>query len=379
MRGPLAPRQHFFRHSADGQKQNLKTLGYRNPLPPDLPQLSTSWNNGGGAQSSAPAFRYDYTAFPQTAGVDSSSGAPAGASSPGPAATEFIATPAVNLLPEMEPPPSAAPMPGPSMRFQFGGGGSGNAMAPHGYHSADQPDSGGITIPWAGMSQPETPLSSTPTPASTTAALPQPSVATTTTSAAATSTAPANAPANPAPSAPPAPAISFTPAGAVGTFNATGPNLGYQATLAATGATLTLAKGVVLDMNLVGANPNATAVQQDPLSAAPGPSQSLVYQSAWNGIDVSWGQVGGALKDSFIVHPGADPNQIVTAVSGATSLYVDPNSGVLDILLPDGLTVPEAAPVVYTVASDGAQTPVSGHYLLEGGTTVGFFIALRIL
>ncbi len=85
-------------------------------------------------------------------------------------------------------------------------------------------------------------------------------------------------------------------------------------------------------------------------------SLQVYFQSAWNGIDVSWGQVGGALKDSFIVHKWADPSDVVTAISGATSLYIDPNSGVLDIRLPNGQTLTEAAPVIYTVASNGAQT-----------------------
>ncbi len=114
----------MFTDTAPTVEANLKLLDYHNPLLPDVPQVSTSWNNGN-AGSPAPAFRYEYAASPQMAEADSSSGFPAGASSRGPAATEFIATPSVNLLPEMEPPPGAAPMPGPSLRFQFGGGGFG--------------------------------------------------------------------------------------------------------------------------------------------------------------------------------------------------------------------------------------------------------------
>ncbi len=231
----------MFTDTAPTVAANLNTLGYRTPLPPDVPH-STAWTSGSSV-SPASGFSYEYPTSPRTVDPDSSYGRQAGASSRGPAASEFIATPAVNLLPEMEPAPGAAPMPGPTMNFQFGGGGSSDGKAPQGFgHSAEQPASGGLSVPWAGMSQPQTPLPSvsTPAPAQSAAIVSQPAVATTsavTTQAPATSLSFAPAPTTPA--------ITFTPTSTPGTYSVNG--LGsYQATVAPTGATFSLSQGIVL-------------------------------------------------------------------------------------------------------------------------------------
>ncbi len=100
--------------------------------------------------------------------------------------------------------------------------------------------------------------------------------------------------------------------------------------------------------------------------------KSLLYTGAWRGIDVVWGDDNSRLKDSFIVRPGASPTDVLTAISGAKSLYVD-SSGNLQIGLANGQTITDAAPTIYQVI-DGVKTPVYGHYLLEGNSEVGFFV-----
>ncbi|MFN2588572.1 MAG: SBBP repeat-containing protein, partial [Actinomycetota bacterium] len=50
----------------------------------------------------------------------------------------------------------------------------------------------------------------------------------------------------------------------------------------------------------------------------------LVYRDLWDGIDLVYSGTASSLKQSFVVHPGADPDDIRLAYRGATSVHKNP-------------------------------------------------------
>ena len=71
----------------------------------------------------------------------------------------------------------------------------------------------------------------------------------------------------------------------------------------------------------------------------------IVYRDLWPGIDLVYTGTGGALKYTFVVHPGADPSDIRLAYRGARSVEPDSGGG-LKVATPIGSFTDEA-PVSY--------------------------------
>jgi Beta-propeller repeat len=96
--------------------------------------------------------------------------------------------------------------------------------------------------------------------------------------------------------------------------------------------------------------------------------QVVVYDDVWSGIDLVYeGTAAGALEYSFVIHPGADPQQIRLAYHGATSVTRTP-VGQLEVKTPvDTLT--EDIPVAYQEDARGQRTPITSSYVLRGDTT----------
>ena len=93
----------------------------------------------------------------------------------------------------------------------------------------------------------------------------------------------------------------------------------------------------VVKLDFVDANPNVRPVGQEPTAAVisyfKGPREewstglptyaSLIYRDLWPGIDLVYTGTGSRLKYTFLVQPGADPNQIQLAYRGATAVRIN--------------------------------------------------------
>ncbi len=97
------------------------------------------------------------------------------------------------------------------------------------------------------------------------------------------------------------------------------------------------------------------------------------YQGLYNGIDlVTRGQNGG-MEYEYIVGPGANPGQIVMDFGTTATPTLDAN-GNLILTLPGGATASEAPPTVFQYSPTGVAQPVTGKFVLLGGSKVGFSI-----
>ncbi len=91
-----------------------------------------------------------------------------------------------------------------------------------------------------------------------------------------------------------------------------------------------------------------------------------MYEDLWPGIDLVYEGTGSRLKYNFIVHPGADPNQIRLAYQGASTVTLNP-AGQLDITTPVG-GFTDDTPYTYQ-ETKGTRVEVPSAYNLEPGTT----------
>ena len=132
----------------------------------------------------------------------------------------------------------------------------------------------------------------------------------------------------------------------------------------------------VVDIGIVGANPQPQITPLDPLASVTNyigssPAQShahvanysrVDYHDIYPGIDLVYYGTQGQLEYDFVVAPGADPGAITLNVQGASSVTLD-GQGNLVIHTSAG-DVTEHAPVVYQEI-DGLRQPVEGHYVLS--------------
>ncbi len=180
---------------------------------------------------------------------------------------------------------------------------------------------------------------------------------------------------------------------------------GYGLFLTPTGAVLSLQKPVapsvagqpltadstavaspraVLTMQLSGANPAPQVVGLDQALAKSNylrgndPAQWHVnvpnfmrveYQDVYPGINLIYHGSGQQLEYDFEITAGADPGVIAMNFGGAESMDLDAHGNL--VLHTPGGDVVEHAPVIYQV-SGGIRQSVSGHYVLEGASKVGF-------
>ncbi len=142
----------------------------------------------------------------------------------------------------------------------------------------------------------------------------------------------------------------------------------------------------VLEMQLVGANPAATAVGLDQLAGKSNyfigsdASQWITnvtnygevqYQQIYPGIALDYLGNQGQLEYDFSVAPGADPSIIKLAIQGAESLTLDAQG---DLILGTAVgDVVEHAPNIYQEIG-GTKVIVPGTYVLLGQDQVGFAV-----
>ncbi len=144
--------------------------------------------------------------------------------------------------------------------------------------------------------------------------------------------------------------------------------------------------GAVLRMQLVGADATPQLVGQDQLPGTSNyitgnnPSQWVTSvpnfarveePGVYPGVDLVYYGNQQQLEYDFTVAPGADPDVIRLAFSGAESMALDAQG---DLVLHTAAgDVVEHAPVLYQEIG-GARQAVSGHYVLESGGQVGFAV-----
>jgi hypothetical protein len=174
---------------------------------------------------------------------------------------------------------------------------------------------------------------------------------------------------------------------------------GYTLSLTPTGAVLSLdmpasmdgrpaetvpAKGAVLRMGLVGANPDSQIAGTDEL---PGKVNYLVgndparwhtdvptyakvhYMGVYPGVDMVYYGNQGQIEYDFVVAPGADPSSIQLAFEGADGIRVDSKGDL--VLVVSGGQVRQHKPVVFQMVG-GDRREVLGRYVLRGKGQIGF-------
>jgi gliding motility-associated-like protein len=98
--------------------------------------------------------------------------------------------------------------------------------------------------------------------------------------------------------------------------------------------------------------------------------QGILYQNMYKGIDVHYFTDAGTLKYDIVIHPGADPGQVVLQYDGQTKLSI--RKGRVYIQTSVGM-VQELEPHSYQV-SDAGRTDVACNYTLLGNNRIGFTV-----
>ena len=145
----------------------------------------------------------------------------------------------------------------------------------------------------------------------------------------------------------------------------------------------------VVKLDFVNANPDVRPVGQEPTAAVisyfKGPREewttglptyaSLVYRDLWPGIDLVYTGTGSRLKYTFLVQPGADPNQIKLAYRGASAVRINA-AGQLEVSTPLG-GFQEDKPYVYQEV-EGQRLEVAAAYSLESEASDGVQFGFRL-
>jgi len=132
-----------------------------------------------------------------------------------------------------------------------------------------------------------------------------------------------------------------------------------------------------LKLDFVGANPQVQPIGHDRTPAVisyfKGPQSqwqtglqtyaSVVYPELWPGIDLVYRGTANRLKYTFVVKPGAGPNQIKLADRGATAVRRT-EGGELEVVTPVGGFADER-PYAYQEEGEGQRTEVAAAYAVE--------------
>jgi hypothetical protein len=93
------------------------------------------------------------------------------------------------------------------------------------------------------------------------------------------------------------------------------------------------------------------------------------YRDVWPGVDVVFYAHGQELEYDFVIQPGASLSQVRMKVSGAGSLRLDPDGGLLAET--EGSVLRQRRPLFYQ-EHDGVRREVQGRYVLRGAREFGF-------
>ncbi len=95
----------------------------------------------------------------------------------------------------------------------------------------------------------------------------------------------------------------------------------------------------------------------------------IIYHDLYPGIDLRYDGKDGVLKSTYVLVPGADPEDIRLGFEGLEKLEVD-DQGDLILHVPGG-EIRQAKPTIYQEI-DGARQTVAGEYALYGKHQAGF-------
>lgn len=107
----------------------------------------------------------------------------------------------------------------------------------------------------------------------------------------------------------------------------------------------------------------------------------IIYQQLYPGIDLHYNGKEGLLKSTYIVAPGANPNQIRWHYQDAMDVRVDDSTDDLVITIPlpaiggklDSYVLTENAPVAWQII-DGQKVPVTVQYKIAPDKSIGFVL-----
>lgn len=97
--------------------------------------------------------------------------------------------------------------------------------------------------------------------------------------------------------------------------------------------------------------------------------QALLYKNVYNGIDVRYYSENGNIKYDFIVHPGADVNDITLRYEGADKLSIKNNELIIKTSVGD---VRELYPYTFEFSENSGRKDVECKYVLTSPNTVKF-------
>ncbi len=115
----------------------------------------------------------------------------------------------------------------------------------------------------------------------------------------------------------------------------------------------------------------------DPARWATGlvPHERLAYRGLYDGVDLLLRTQGGQLEYDVLLQPGADLDQFSVRCHGVDSLELDEDGGLL--LLTNGETLRQSAPVTWSVGADGSHEPLECRFVLLGDLRYGFALSDR--
>jgi hypothetical protein len=148
------------------------------------------------------------------------------------------------------------------------------------------------------------------------------------------------------------------------------------------------AKGLVLRLRFLGANPNPVITGQTAQSGkinyiiGNDPARwhtnlptygELVYRDLWPGIDLLFGSENGQLQYEFLLRPGARVRDIQLAYRGAKNLSVDGDGNLIVNTSLGSIT--DTHPVTYQLI-DAKRVQVASRFVLQRRTKTGYGFAL---
>jgi hypothetical protein len=146
-------------------------------------------------------------------------------------------------------------------------------------------------------------------------------------------------------------------------------------------------QGVTLQFRLLGVAQNLAVIGEDPLPGRVNyfigrdpakwhtnvPTYARVrYRNLYPGIDLVYYGNHSQLEYDFAIAPGADPRQIRFEITGANQIELDAEGNL--VLHAGSGDFHFQSPVVYQ-ESNGVRVPVSGNYVMNDPTHIGFHIA----
>lgn len=105
------------------------------------------------------------------------------------------------------------------------------------------------------------------------------------------------------------------------------------------------------------------------------PHERLAYRELYEGVDLLLRTQAGQLEYDVLLQPGADLRQFSVRCHGVDSIALDDDGGLL--LLANGETLRQSAPVTWAVGADGSHEPLECRFVLLGDSRYGFTLAER--